>query len=174
MGMAVAKEADNNSKTDGRYEERLVSVNRTAKVVKGGRKFGFAALVVVGDGNGRVGIGKGKALEVPEAIRKAMESARRNLILIPLNDTTLQHTIVAYHGATKVFMKPASDGTGIIAGGGMRAIFEVAGIKNVLAKCYGSTNSYNVVRATIKGLSSMKSPQDFANKRSKSLEEIMG
>lgn len=172
--MAVAKEADNNSKTDGRYEERLVSVNRTAKVVKGGRKFGFAALVVVGDGNGRVGIGKGKALEVPEAIRKAMESARRNLILVPLKDTTLHHTIVANHGATKVFMKPASDGTGIIAGGGMRAIFEVAGIKNVLAKCYGSTNSYNVVRATIKGLSSMKSPQDFANKRNKSLEEIMG
>ena len=171
--MAVATQADNNSKTDGRYEERLVSVNRTAKVVKGGRKFGFAALVVVGDGNGRVGIGKGKALEVPEAIRKAMESARRNLILIPLNDTTLHHTIVANHGATKVFMKPASDGTGIIAGGGMRAIFEVAGIKNVLAKCYGSTNAYNVVRATIKGLSSMKSPQDFANKRSKSLEEIV-
>jgi small subunit ribosomal protein S5 len=172
--MAVAKEADNNSKTDGRYEERLVSVNRTAKVVKGGRKFGFAALVIVGDGNGRVGMGKGKALEVPEAIRKAMENARRNLILIPLKDTTLHHTIIANHGATKVFMKPASDGTGIIAGGGMRAIFEVAGIKNVLAKCYGSTNSYNVVRATIKGLSGMKSPQDFANKRSKSLEEIMG
>ncbi len=171
--MAVATQADHNSKTDGRYEERLVSVNRTAKVVKGGRKFGFAALVVVGDGNGRVGIGKGKALEVPEAIRKAMESARRNLILIPLNDTTLHHTIVAHHGATKVFMKPASDGTGIIAGGGMRAIFEVAGIKNVLAKCYGSTNAYNVVRATIKGLSGMKSPQDFANKRSKSLEEIV-
>ena len=172
--MAVAnKESDNNSK-DGRYEERLVAVNRTAKVVKGGRKFGFAALVVVGDGNGRVGVGKGKALEVPEAIRKAMESARRNLILIPLNNTTLHHTIIANHGATKVFMKPASDGTGIIAGGGMRAIFEVAGIKNVLAKCYGSTNSYNVVRATIKGLSGMKSPQDFANKRGKSLEEFVG
>lgn len=171
--MALAKEAENNSK-DGRYEEKLVSVTRTAKVVKGGRKFGFAALVVVGDGNGRVGVGKGKALEVPEAIRKAMESARRNLILIPLNDTTLHHTIVANHGATKVFMKPASDGTGIIAGGGMRAIFEVAGIKNVLAKCYGSTNSYNVVRATIKGLASMRSPQDFASKRGKSVEEIMG
>lgn len=171
--MALAKEAENNSKTDGRYEEKLVSVTRTAKVVKGGRKFGFAALVVVGDGNGRVGVGKGKALEVPEAIRKAMESARRNLILIPLNDTTLHHTIVANHGATKVFMKPASDGTGIIAGGGMRAIFEVAGIKNVLAKCYGSTNSYNVVRATIKGLAAMKSPQDFASKRGKSVEEIM-
>lgn len=172
--MAVAnKQADNNSKTDGRYEERLVSVNRTAKVVKGGRKFAFAALVVVGDGNGRVGIGKGKALEVPEAIRKAMESARRNLILIPLNDTTLHHTIVSNHGATKVFMKPASEGTGIIAGAGMRAIFEVAGIKNVLAKCYGSSNPYNVVLATIKGLAKMKSPQDFANKRSKSLEEFM-
>lgn len=172
--MALAKEAENFSKTDGRYEEKLVSVTRTAKVVKGGRKFGFAALVVVGDGNGRVGVGKGKALEVPEAIRKAMESARRNLILIPLNDTTLHHTIIANHGATKVFMKPASDGTGIIAGGGMRAIFEVAGIKNVLAKCYGSTNSYNVVRATIKGLAGMKSPQDFASKRGKSLEEITG
>lgn len=171
--MAVAKQADNNSK-DGRYEEKLISVTRTAKVLKGGRRFAFAALVVVGDGNGRVGIGKGKALEVPEAIKKAMESARRNLVLIPLNDTTLHHTIIAYHGATKVFMKPASDGTGIIAGGGMRAIFEVAGIKNVLAKCYGSTNSYNVVRATIKGLSGMRSPQDFANKRNKSLEEIVG
>jgi small subunit ribosomal protein S5 len=160
------------NRTEGQYEEKLIAVTRTAKVVKGGRKFAFAALTVVGDGKGKVGIGKGKALEVPEAIRKAMENARHNIIQIPLNDTTLYHTVEAYFGATKVFMKPASPGTGVIAGAGMRAVFEVAGIQNVLAKCYGSTNPYNVVRATIKGLSQIKSPEDFANKRGKSVKEI--
>ncbi|MGD9590984.1 MAG: 30S ribosomal protein S5 [Candidatus Berkiella sp.] len=161
-------------KTEGQYEEKLIEVRRTAKVVKGGRIFGFSALTVVGNGNGRVGIGRGKAREVPEAIRKAMENARRNLVEIPMVGTTLHHTIESSHGASKVFMKPASDGTGIIAGGAMRAIFEVAGIHNILAKCYGSTNPVNVVRATMKGLAQSHSPQSVADKRGKSVEEIMG
>jgi small subunit ribosomal protein S5 len=161
-------------KTDGQYEEKLIEVRRTAKVVKGGRIFGFSALTVVGNGSGRVGIGRGKAREVPEAIRKAMENARRNLVEIPMQGTTVHHTIVSSHGASKVFMKPASDGTGIIAGGAMRAIFEVAGIHNILAKCYGSTNPVNVVRATMKGLAGSHSPQAIADKRGKTVEEITG
>ena len=158
----------------GQYEEKLIEVRRTAKVVKGGRIFGFSALTVVGNRNGRVGIGRGKAREVPEAIRKAMENARRNLVEIPMQGTSIHHTIIANHGASKVFMKPASDGTGVIAGGAMRAIFEVAGIQNILAKCYGSTNPVNVVRATMKGLSKSHSPQTVADKRGKNLEEITG
>ncbi|MBI2792362.1 MAG: 30S ribosomal protein S5 [Gammaproteobacteria bacterium] len=161
-------------KTEGQYEEKLIEVRRTAKVVKGGRIFGFSALTVVGNGNGRVGIGRGKAREVPEAIRKAMENARRNLVEIPMVGNTLHHTVESSHGASKIFMKPASEGTGIIAGGAMRAIFEVAGIHNILAKCYGSTNPVNVVRATMKGLANSHSPQAIADKRGKSLEEIMG
>lgn len=161
-------------KTEGQYEEKLIEVRRTAKVVKGGRQFGFSALTVVGNGNGRIGIGRGKAREVPEAIRKAMENARRNLVEIPMCNNTLHHTIIASHGASKVFMKPASDGTGVIAGGAMRAIFEVAGIHNILAKCYGSTNPVNVVRATMKGLSKSHSPQTIADKRGKTVEEITG
>jgi small subunit ribosomal protein S5 len=161
-------------KTEGQYEEKLIEVRRTAKVVKGGRIFGFSALTVVGNGNGRVGIGRGKAREVPEAIRKAMENARRNLVEIPLAGNTLHHTVESSHGASKIFMKPASDGTGIIAGGAMRAIFEVAGVHNILAKCYGSTNPVNVVRATMKGLARSHSPQSVADKRGKTLEEIMG
>lgn len=166
--------AETQKKSDGQYEERLIRVARTAKVVKGGRIFGFSALTVIGDGQGRVGIGRGKAREVPEAIRKAMESARRNLIEVPMRGQTLHHTMIASHGASKVFMKPASEGTGIIAGGAMRAIFEVAGVKDVLAKCYGSTNPVNVVHATIKALELMRSPQYVADKRGKSLTEIMG
>jgi len=162
-------------KTDGQYEEKLIHVARTAKVVKGGRIFGFAALTVVGNGHGRVGIGRGKAREVPEAIRKAMENAKRNLIELQMNEgKTLFHTIVSEHGATKVFMKPASDGTGIIAGGAMRAILEVAGIKNVLSKCYGSTNHVNVARATMKGLMRAVAPQFIADKRGKTIEQITG
>lgn len=161
-------------KTEGQYEEKLIEVRRTAKVVKGGRKFGFSALTVVGNGNGRVGIGRGKANEVPEAIRKAMENARRNLVEIPMSNGTLHHTVIAQHGASKIFMKPASEGTGVIAGGAMRAIFEVAGIHNILAKCYGSTNPVNVVRATMKGLSKSHSPQSIADKRGKTVEEITG
>jgi len=155
--------------------EKLVAVNRVAKVVKGGRIFGFTALTVVGDGNGRVGIGRGKAREVPVAIQKAMEKARRNMVKVPLDENnTLHYPINARHGAAKVYMQPASEGTGIIAGGAMRAVFECVGIHNVLAKSNGSTNQINVVRATIKGLSSMTSPEQIASKRGKTVEEITG
>lgn len=155
-------------------QEKLVQVNRVAKVVKGGRIFGFTALTVVGDGQGRVGFGRGKAREVPIAIQKAMDAARKNMVNVPLSGTTLQYPITARHGGSKVYMQPASDGTGIIAGGAMRAVLEVAGVQNVLAKCYGSTNPVNVVRATINGLKAMQSPDDVAAKRGKSVEEITG
>ena len=154
--------------------EKLVDVNRVAKVVKGGRQFGFAALTVVGDGNGKVGFGRGKAREVPIAIQKAMEDARRNMVHVPLNEGTLHYAITAEHGAAKVFMKPASEGTGIIAGGPMRAVFEVVGIHNVLAKSIGSTNPINVVHATVKGLQAIASPEMIAVKRGKSVEEVLG
>ncbi len=151
-----------------------MAVNRVAKVVKGGRQFGFTALTVVGDGEGKVGIGYGKAKEVPVAIQKAMERARRDMVTVALKDGTLQYPITARHGAAKVFMKPASEGTGIIAGGAMRAVFEVLGVRNVLAKCIGSRNPINVVKATLKGLAEMSSPEDIAAKRGKSVEEITG
>jgi small subunit ribosomal protein S5 len=154
--------------------EKLVAVNRVAKVVKGGRQFGFTALTVVGDGNGRVGFGYGKAREVPLAIQKAMEKARANLTDVAITDGTLYYPINARHGAAKVYMQPASEGTGVIAGGAMRAVFEVAGVRNVLAKCNGSRNPINLVRATIKGLKDMKSPEVIAAKRGKSVEEIVG
>ena len=154
--------------------EKLVNVNRVAKVVKGGRIFGFTALTVVGDGKGKVGFGRGKSKEVPVAIQKAMEQARRNMIQVELKDGhTLQHPINARHGASKVYMQPASEGTGIIAGGAMRAVFEVLGIQNVLAKSVGSTNPINIVRATINGLTQMTSPEAMAAKRGKSVEEIL-
>ena len=168
--MAVKDELG--QKGDG-FLEKLISVSRNAKVVKGGRIFSFAALVVVGDGKGRVGIGRGKAREVPVAIQKAMEAARRSLVKIDLNGTTLYHPIVSNHGASKVVMLPASEGTGIIAGSSMRAIFEVIGVQNVLSKCIGSTNPVNVVLATIKGLTNMTSPERVAAKRGKKLEEII-
>jgi small subunit ribosomal protein S5 len=174
MVMAAKQDQKQDLKTEGQYEEKLIEVRRTAKVVKGGRIFGFSALTVVGNRKGKVGIGRGKAREVPEAIRKAMENARRNLVEIPLAGNSLHHTIISSHGASKVFMKPASEGTGIIAGGAMRAIFEVAGLQNVLAKCYGSTNPVNVVRATMKGLAKSHSPQSIADKRGKPVEEIVG
>lgn len=161
-------------KLDGQYAEKLIEVKRTAKVVKGGRIFGFSALTVVGDGKGRIGVGRGKAREVPDAIRKAMEHAKRNLVQVPLNGATLHHVITARHGASKIFMKPASEGTGIIAGGAMRAILEMAGVQNVLAKCYGSTSPVNVVRATLKALLASHAPASIAAKRGKSIEEIMG
>lgn len=154
--------------------EKLVAVNRVAKVVKGGRQFGFTALTVVGDGQGRVGFGYGKAREVPIAIQKAMQAARKSMINVQLRDDTLQYELNGRHGATRVFMQPASDGTGIIAGGAMRAVFECAGVRNVLAKSYGSRNPINVVRATIKALGSMTSPRQIAAKRGKSVEEILG
>jgi len=154
--------------------EKLVAVNRVAKVVKGGRQFGFSALTVVGDGQGRVGFGQGKAREVPIAIQKAMENARKNMADVKLSGTTLQYPIMSRHGAAKVYMQPASDGTGIIAGGAMRAVFEVVGVHNVLAKCIGSNNPINVVRATIRGLSEMTDPESVAAKRGKNVEEILG
>ncbi|MFL2556081.1 MAG: 30S ribosomal protein S5 [Gammaproteobacteria bacterium] len=153
-------------------QEKLVAVNRVAKVVKGGRQFGFAALTVVGDGNGRVGIGRGKSREVPLAIQKAMEDARRSMISVSVNEGTLQYAVTSEYGAAKVYMQPASEGTGIIAGGPMRAVFEVVGINNVLAKSIGSTNPINVIRATIKGLELMSSPEHVAAKRGKSIKEI--
>lgn len=152
--------------------EKLVAVNRVAKVVKGGRIFGFAALAVVGDGNGKVGFGRGKAREVPVAIQKAMEKARRSMISVAIKGDTLHYPITADHGAARVHMEPASEGTGIIAGGPMRAVFEVVGIHNVLAKSFGSTNPVNVVRATIKGLRSTTAPEYIAAKRGKTIEEI--
>jgi small subunit ribosomal protein S5 len=153
--------------------EKLITVNRVAKVVKGGRQFGFTALTVVGDGEGRVGYGYGKAREVPVAIQKAMESARKNMINVNIKDGTLQYAMTARHGAAKVFMKPASEGTGIIAGGAMRAVFEVVGVHNVLAKCIGSNNPMNMLRATMRGLEAMTSPEEVASKRGKTVKEIM-
>jgi len=152
--------------------EKLVQVNRVAKVVQGGRIFGFTALTVVGDGKGKVGFGRGKAREVPVAIQKAMEAARRNMVHVDLNGSTIWYALTARHGASKVFMQPASEGTGVIAGGTMRALFEAAGIHNVLAKSYGSTNPVNVVRATFKALRNMQSPESIAAKRGLSVEEI--
>lgn len=153
--------------------EKLVAVNRVTKVVKGGRQFAFTALVVVGDGKGKVGFGYGKAKEVPVAIQKAMEQAKRSMVFIKLNKDTLQHPIVGKHGAAKVYMQPASEGTGIIAGGAMRAVFEVLGVKDVLAKCMGTRNAGNVVRATINGLKTMTNPQHIAAKRGISIEEVL-
>jgi small subunit ribosomal protein S5 len=153
--------------------EKLVTVNRVAKVVKGGRQFGFTALTVVGDGKGNVGFGYGKAREVPIAIQKAMQVARKNLQRVVLNDDTLHYAMVGRHGATKVYMQPASGGTGIIAGGAMRAVFECAGVRNVLAKSYGSRNPINVVRATINALYGVSSPERIAAKRGKSVADIV-
>ena len=154
--------------------EKMIAINRVTKVVKGGRVMGFAALVVVGDGDGRVGMGKGKAREVPVSVQKAMDEARRKLVKINLKNGTLHHAVTGRHGSARVYMQPASDGTGIIAGGPMRAIFEVMGVTNVLAKIIGSTNPYNVVRATLNGLQAMNTPSDIAAKRGKTVEEIAG
>lgn len=156
------------------YLEKLVTVNRVAKVVKGGRQFGFTALTVVGDGKGKVGFGYGKAREVPAAIQKAMQAARRNLQTVPLHKDTLYYAKAGSHGSTRVYMQPASDGTGIIAGGPMRAVFECAGVRNVLAKTYGSRNPINVVRATMKALRDMRSPEAIAAKRGKALADLVG
>lgn len=153
--------------------EKMVSVNRVTKVVKGGRILGFAALTVVGDGDGAVGMGKGKAREVPVAVQKAMDEARRKMFRVSLKNGTLHHAVTGKHGAATVLMQPASEGTGIIvAGGPMRAVFEVLGITNVLAKCLGSTNPYNVVRATLHGLKAMRTPAEIAAKRGKTVEEL--
>ena len=161
------------SGNDG-HIEKLVAINRVAKVVKGGRQFGFTALTVVGDGAGNVGFGYGKAREVPQAIQKSMEKARKNMVAIPLKEGTLQYSLTGRHGAAKVYMQPASEGTGIIAGGAMRAVFEAVGVRDVLAKIMGTNNPINVVRATIQGLASMHSPELIAQKRGKSVDEILG
>ncbi|WP_350282930.1 30S ribosomal protein S5 [Nitrosomonas sp.] len=160
-------------KTDG-LKEKMVSVNRVTKVVKGGRILGFAALTVVGDGKGSVGMGKGKSREVPLAVQKAMDEARQHMVKVNLINGTLHHSVIGRHGAARVYMQPASEGTGIIAGGPMRAIFEVMGIHNILAKCLGSTNPYNIVRATLDGLSKIQTPAMIAAKRGKSIDEITG
>jgi small subunit ribosomal protein S5 len=164
---------DQTTKSDG-LQEKLVAVSRNAKVVKGGRIFSFAAITVVGDGNGRIGIGRGKAREVPVAIQKALEGARKNMTHVVLKEGTLHSQVIGRHGATRVFMKPASEGTGIIAGGAMRAVFEVLGVKNVLAKIVGSTNPINVVRATLNALKQLATPEYIAAKRGKTVEEIVG
>lgn len=156
------------------FQEKLVAVNRVAKVVKGGRQFGFTALTVVGDGNGRVGYGYGRARELPLAIQKAMQAARKNLRTVHLKNDTLQYELRGRHGATHVFLHPAGEGTGIIAGGAMRAVCECAGVRNVLAKSHGSRNPINVVRATMNALTAMRSPQQIAAKRGKTVEEIVG
>ncbi len=155
------------------FREKLITINRVAKVVKGGRVFGFAALTVVGDGDGRIGMGQGKAREVPVAVQKAMDDARRNMVKVNLKQGTLHYPVVGEHGAAKVIMRPASEGTGVIAGGAMRAVFEVAGVQNVLAKCIGSSNPINVVRATIKALRSINNPAEMAAKRGKKVEDIL-
>ena len=154
--------------------EKLVAVNRVAKVVKGGRQFGFTALPVIGDGDGKIGFGYGKAKEVPLAIQTAMEKAKRSMVKVPIINGTIHYSLVGRDGAARVYMQPASEGTGIIAGGAMRAVFEVLGIHNVLAKCIGTTNPINVVRATINGLTSVQSPQYVSNKRGKKIEDILG
>ena len=168
--MAYAKKEEDNNEG---LQEKLVQVNRVAKTVKGGRIFQFTALTVVGDGNGKVGFGRGKAREVPIAIPKAMAAARRNMITVDLNGDTIQYPTKGVHGASKVYMQPASQGTGVIAGGAMRAVLEIAGIQNVLSKCYGSTNPVNVVRATFNALKEMTSPEAVAAKRGKTVEDIL-
>ncbi len=159
---------------DDGMREKMIAVNRVTKVVKGGRILAFAALAVVGDGDGRIGMGKGKAREVPVAVQKAMERARRGMSRIPLRNGTVQHTVEAKHGASRVMLAPAAAGTGIIAGGPLRAIFDVMGVQNIVAKSHGSTNPYNMVRATLKALERLRTPAEIAAKRGKSVEDIVG
>ncbi|TDR30606.1 30S ribosomal protein S5 [Hydromonas duriensis] len=171
--MSKVQAKDQSQAEDG-LREKMIAVNRVTKVVKGGRIMGFAALTVVGDGDGRIGMGKGKAREVPIAVQKAMDQARRSMFKVPLKDGTLQHSVTGKHGAATVLMSPAKDGTGIIAGGPMRAVFDVMGVHNVVAKSLGSSNPYNMVRATIDGLRKQSTPADIAAKRGLTVEEITG
>ena len=172
--MAKAQGRHAPEKEDDGFREKMIGVNRVSKVVKGGRTMSFAALSVVGDGDGRIGMGKGKAREVPVAVQKAMEQARRGLVKVPLKNGTLHHAVVGQHGASKVLIQPAAEGTGVIAGGPMRAIFEVMGVRNVVAKSLGSSNPYNLVRATLNGLRACSTPAEIAAKRGKSVEDILG
>lgn len=168
----MARYEQEEGRIDG-LREKMISVNRIAKVVKGGRILSFAALAVVGDGDGGIGMGKGKSREVPLAVQKAMEKARRSMFKVSLKNGSFHHAVIGQHGSSKVLIQPASPGTGIIAGGAMRAIFEVMGVTDVLAKCIGSTNPYNVVRATLNGLQQMMTPSEVAAKRGKRIAEIM-
>jgi small subunit ribosomal protein S5 len=168
------KQQQGQEERDDGLREKMVAINRVTKVVKGGRILGFAALTVVGDGDGAVGMGKGKSREVPVAVQKAMEEARRHMAKISLKDGTLHHSVTGNHGATKVLLSPAAAGTGVIAGGPMRAVFEVMGVTDVVAKTIGSTNPYNVVRATLNGLLAISTPAEIAAKRGKSVAEITG
>ncbi|CAM5192138.1 Small ribosomal subunit protein uS5 OS=Castellaniella defragrans OX=75697 GN=rpsE PE=3 SV=1 [Castellaniella defragrans] len=172
MAKEQRKHAD--QERDDGMREKMIAVNRVSKVVKGGRTMSFAALTVVGDGDGRIGMGKGKAREVPVAVQKAMEQARRGLMKVALKNGTLHHTVVGKHGASTVLISPAAEGTGVIAGGPMRAIFEVMGVRNVVAKSLGSSNPYNMVRATLNGLRACSTPAEIAAKRGKTVEEILG
>jgi small subunit ribosomal protein S5 len=174
MAKPQTKKPQASEERDDGLREKMVSINRVTKVVKGGRILGFAALTVVGDGEGAVAMGKGKAREVPVAVQKAMDEARRKMDKFPLKDGSFHHPVVGKHGATTVLLQPAPTGTGIIAGGPMRAVFEVMGVTDVLAKIIGSTNPYNVVRATLNGLSKLSTPAEVAAKRGKSVEEILG
>jgi small subunit ribosomal protein S5 len=171
--MAKMQARVNTEDRDDGLREKMISVNRVTKVVKGGRILGFAALTVVGDGDGRIGMGKGKSREVPVAVQKAMDEARRKMLKVSLKNGSFHHTVVGRHGASKVMIAPAQKGTGIIAGGPMRAIFEVLGVTDVVAKSFGSTNPYNMVRATLDGLRRMQTPAEIANKRGLSLEQIL-
>lgn len=155
-------------------KEKVISINRVTKVVKGGRNFRFSCLVVVGDENGHVGVGMAKAIEIPDAIKKAIQDAKKNLIEVPLNDTTVTHEIIGRYGAGRVLIKPAKQGTGVIAGGPVRAVLELAGVRDVRTKCLGTTNPRNVVNATIEALKSLKKPEEVARIRGKSVEEILG
>ena len=165
---AVAEEQD-----DG-IREKMIAVNRVTKVAKGGRILGFAALTVVGDGDGRIGMGKGKSREVPVSVQKAMDQARRAMEKVPLRNGTIFHAVEGHHGASRVMLHPAPEGTGVIAGGPMRAIFDVMGIRNIVAKSHGSSNPYNMVRATLDALSKLRSPSEIAAKRGKTVEELIG
>ncbi|TAH41715.1 MAG: 30S ribosomal protein S5 [Betaproteobacteria bacterium] len=174
MAKQQTKRPQANEERDDGLREKMVAINRVTKVVKGGRILGFAALTVVGDGDGGIGMGKGKSREVPVAVQKAMDEARRKMAKVALKNGTLQHTVIGKHGASSVLMQPAPSGTGIIAGGPMRAVFEVMGVTDIICKCIGSANPYNVVRATINGLLAINTPAEIAAKRGKTVEEILG
>lgn len=174
MAKPQSKKSQQAEKPDDGMREKMISINRVTKVVKGGRILGFAALTVVGDGDGRIGMGKGKSREVPVAVQKAMEEARRRLTKINLKNGTVHHTVIGRHGASTVMIQPAPEGTGIIAGGAMRAVFDVMGVTNIVCKSHGSNNPYNIVRATINGLMQVTTPSIIAAKRGKTVEEILG
>jgi len=172
--MAVSRGRDRADAQGSEFKEKVVQINRVAKVVKGGRRFSFGALVVVGDMNGRVGYGLGKAKEVPEAIRKAIESAKKSMIVVPIDNGTVPYDVHGHYGAGHVMLRPAGEGTGVIAGGGVRAVVELAGIRNVLTKCIGSNNPHNMVKATVAALKELRDPNEIAARRGKVVAELRG